>query len=271
MANESIINGRSVRGSGSPAGERRVSTSADRLTQLQQRYNLSPAGAAANDERVWVIEGLPMSQQPTVFTAQNMWANLPEDQFKFVTGRMNNYYGEGNWSLSGGAGKAGVKGFWEQAVNISRAQANLGEPIPVFQAFDQILANAAAAGMTMGGAAAGGGGGGGAGAPTITGTVNLTDPGTAETLVDQALQQYLGRRASDKETREFRKALRKAEMKSPKEAEIRGTTQITSGGFNPATFAQQYAEGMEGAAEYQAATTFLDSFIDAIGPRVDVV
>jgi len=99
----------------------------------------------------------------------------------------------------------------------------------------------------------------------------LTDPGTAETLINQALQQYLGRQASDIEIKQFRKALRKAERKSPTEVDIEGTTQITKGGFNAATFAQQYAEGMEGAAEYQAATTFLDSFIDSLGAKVDVV
>lgn len=272
MADETVINGRTVRGSGSPAGERFSGQPIDPRAALAQKHGLSLATAGAGEERVWVFEDVPQDQQPTVFTAQNMWANLQEDQFKYVAGLMNQYYGEGRWSLSGGAGKAGVKGFWEDAVNISRAQANLGEPVPVLKAFDQILSNAAAAGL--GGAAAGaagGAGGGGGGGPVITKTVNLTDPGTAETLIDQALQQYLGRRASDQEVSEFRKALRKAERGSPTEVDIQGDTQVRKGGFNPATFAQEYAEGMEGAAEYQAATTFLDSFINSLGARVDVV
>lgn len=273
MANESIINGRAVRSSGSPAGERFTTPAAQmsqdaQLSALEQKYNIQRT-PSAGEERVIVFEGMSANEQPTVADAKNMYANLPTDNFKYIANLMNQYYGEGRWSLSGGAGKPGVKGFWEEAIDISRTQANLGNPVPVFQAFDQILANAAAAGLTPGGTVSGGGAGGGA--PQITGTVNLTDPGTAETLVDQALQQYLGRRASEQEVTEFRKALRKAERGSPQEVDIEGTTQIRSGGFNPATFAQEYAEGMEGAAEYQAATTFLDSFIGALGARVDVV
>jgi hypothetical protein len=270
VADETRIGGRTVRPSGSPAAEKPVVRQPDQVSALAQKYGLQPGMAGANEERVLVFADVPDADQPTVFTAKNMWANLPKSAFNQVTTLMNQYYGEGRWSLSGGAGKPGVKGFWEMAVDVTRAQANLGKRVPVIQAFDQILANSAAAGLTPGGAAVGGGGGGG-GAPQITKSVNLTDPGTAETLIDQALQQYLGRRASNDEVREFRKALRKAERGAPREADIEGDTQVTSGGFNAATFAQQYAEGMEGAAEYQAATTFLDSFIESLGARVDVV
>lgn len=267
MGDETRINGKVVRGSGSPARERPVQYPQNTANVVAQKHGLVVNPNLAGEERVKVFADVPDEKQPTVFTAKQMWANLPAPQFKQVTDKMNEYYGEGNWSLSGGAGKAGVKGFWETAVDVSRAEANLGRTVPVYQAFDQILANAAAAGVA-GGA---GGGGRGGGAPTITATINLTDPGTAETLINQALQQYLGRQASDIEIKQFRKALRKAERKSPTEVDIEGTTQITKGGFNAATFAQQYAEGMEGAAEYQAATTFLDSFIDSLGAKVDVV
>lgn len=266
MADETRISGKTVRPSGSPAAEKPVVKQPDQVTALAQKYGLQPGMAGANEERVLVFAGVPDTEQPTVFTAKNMWANLPKSAFNQVTNLMNQYYGEGRWSLSGGAGKPGVKGFWEMAVDVTRAQANLGKRVPVIQAFDQILANSAAAGLTPGGTS-----GGGDGAPKITKSVNLTDPGTAETLIDQALQQYLGRRASNDEVREFRKALRKAERGAPREVDIEGDVQVTRGGFNPATFAQQYAEGMEGAAEYQAATTFLDSFIESLGARVDVV
>jgi hypothetical protein len=43
---------------------------------------------------------------------------------------------------------------------------------------------------------------------------------------------------------------------------------VTTGGFNPSTFAEDYAQGMEGAAEFQAATTYLDAFINALRPVV---
>lgn len=271
MADETRINGRVVRPSGSPAAEKPVVNQAPSTSAIAQRFDIPipTGGAGANEERVTVFAGVPDANQPTVSVAKNMWATLPTDQFKQVASLMDRYYGPGKWSLSGGAGKAGVRGFWEQGVDIVRAYANQGKRVPVIQAFDEVLANAAAAGLTPGGTSGGGGGGGGA--PQITKSVNLTDPGTAETLIDQALQQYLGRRASNDEVREFRKALRKAERGAPTEVDIEGDTQVTSGGFNPATFAQQYAEGMEGAAEYQAATTFLDSFIESLGARVDVV
>lgn len=269
MADENRVNGRTVPAGDSPRPPMRVTPAQpNQATALAQKYGLQQTMAGADEERVFMFADLPDLEQPTVFTAKNMWANLPKQAFNQVTDLMNRYYGEGRWSLSGGAGKPGVKGFWEMAVDVTRAQANLGKRVPVIQAFDQILANSTAAGLTPGGTRAGGGGGGG---PRVTQTINLTDPGTAETLIDQALQQYLGRRASNDEVRKFRKALTRAEMESPRAADIEGETQITRGGFNPATFAQEYAEGMEGVAEYQAATTFLDSFIESLGARVDVV
>lgn len=269
MADETRINGRVVRPSGSPAAEKPVVNQAPSVGAIAQRFDIpAPTGGfGADEERVPVFAGVPDANQPTVSIAKNMWATLPTDAFKQVASLMDRYYGAGKWSLSGGAGKAGVRGFWEQGVDISRAYANQGKRVPVIQAFDEVLANAAASGLTPGGTS----GGGGSGAPKITKSVNLTDPGTAETLIDQALQQYLGRRANNDEVRAFRKALRKAERGAPTEVDVEGDMQITSGGFNPATFAQQYAEGMEGAAEYQAATTFLDSFIESLSARVDVV
>lgn len=227
---------------------------------------LTPYQAGLDDERVWVFKDKPYNEQPTVFTANNLWAQLPEAEMKDITSKMDQLYGPGKWSTMGGAGKAGIKGFFQQAVDISRAANNIGQTLYVSDAFDQLISQQISE-QQQAAAAAGAGGGGG---PRVTASVNLTDPGTAETLIDQALQQYLGRKASDKEVRQFRKALTKAELGDPRRADIIGTTQVTSGGFNPAAFAQQYAEGMEGAAEYQAATTFLDAFIDALGPKVEV-
>ena len=45
-------------------------------------------------------------------------------------------------------------------------------------------------------------------------------------------------------------------------------TSETTGGFNPATFAEEWAAGQQGAGEFQAATNLLDSFIQAIGAKV---
>jgi hypothetical protein len=124
------------------------------------------------------------------------------------------------------------------------------------------------------------GGGGGTG---ITTTVDLTDPGSAMALADSALTQYLGRRASDKEQEQFRKALRAMEMANPQTAnvetvrtkdgkKVNTTSAVVRGGdFNPQVFADEWAQGKEGAGEYQAATTFLDAFIGSLGNPTEVV
>lgn len=127
------------------------------------------------------------------------------------------------------------------------------------------------------------GGGYSRGGTGITNTVDLTDPGTATALADQALMQYLGRRASDKETKAFRKALAAMEMANPQTATVEtvnqkdgkkmNTTQavVRGGDFNPQVFADEWAQGKEGAGEYQAATTFLDAFMSSLDNRAEVV
>lgn len=110
---------------------------------------------------------------------------------------------------------------------------------------------------------------GGAGGPTKT--VNLTDPGTAKQLINRSLQQYLGRNATRKELREFVKALNSSEMANPQERGVSGSTAVASGGFNPATFAEDYAAGMEGAGEFQAVTVGLDNFINALANPTKVI
>jgi len=117
-----------------------------------------------------------------------------------------------------------------------------------------------------GDSASGRGGGGGRQAPTKA--VNLTDPGTAKTLLNQSLEQYLGRQATPEETEKFTKALGVAEMKSPTDTTIQNGMVVRSGGFNPATFAQDYAAGMEGSGEYQAVTSVLDTFISSLANPV---
>ncbi len=253
MADESIINGKVVRPSGNPIAGKPILPN-DQTSALLAKHGLTPYDASANDDRAYMYAGILDSEQPTVAEAKNLYALLNSEQAAQLTKVLDDYYGEGRWDASY------VRGLWEESVDISAQQLKQGIKLPVIDAMSQVIAN-------FGSAARGKSGGGG---PKITQTVNLTDPGTAEILIDQALQGYLGRKASDKEVKEFRKALTKAEMDSPNTVDVQGSTQIGGGGFNPSQFAQQYAEGMEGSAEYQAATTFLDAFIGAIGPRVDL-
>lgn len=125
------------------------------------------------------------------------------------------------------------------------------------------------AGGAGGGGAGGGGGGGGYTGPVAS--VNLTDPGTAKTLINNALSTYLGRKASSKEVQRFTTALNESEMQNPTISNRTPSSSVTTGGFNPATFAEEYAQAEEGAAEYQAATTFLDTFISTLKNPVQVV
>jgi len=89
-------------------------------------------------------------------------------------------------------------------------------------------------------------------------------------LVDNALEQYLGRRANNKEQTAFRQALRKAEMKNPVSAKIVGDTAVTKGGVAPSVRAEEFAMAQEGSAEYQAGTTYYDAFISAIKNPVGI-
>ena len=114
-----------------------------------------------------------------------------------------------------------------------------------------------------------GGGTGGAGAYTgpVT-TVRLTDPDTAMGLIDQSLQGALGRSASQSEKRRFMEALKAYEMENPTVTTGDQTGTVTTGGANAQQFAQRYGLAQEGAAEYKAATTFLDAFMGALGNPV---
>lgn len=126
------------------------------------------------------------------------------------------------------------------------------------------------------GAGAGGAGGAGGGPKTTTSrseSVNLADPSTARGLIDATISQYLGRNPTDTEYANFTAALNAAQKKSPSITQSVTTSgggtsssrSVTKGGMDEAQFAREYAQSQEGVAELSAATTGLDSFIDAIG------
>lgn len=113
--------------------------------------------------------------------------------------------------------------------------------------------------------------------------VSLTDPDTARTIVNQALETYLGMSASDEQEAEFLKALRKYEQKNPRISTTATTTttspggsassssSMTRGGSNPQTFASDWAMAQEGSAEYLTATKYMDAFMNALKSSQDVV
>lgn len=112
----------------------------------------------------------------------------------------------------------------------------------------------------------GGGRGGYSGPVTQT---RLTDPTTAESLLDTSLKNYLGRAATKREKSEFLRALNQYEAENPTVTTPMGKgASVTTGGAQPTVFAEQFAQAQEGAAEYQAATTYLDAFLGALGNPV---
>lgn len=155
-----------------------------------------------------------------------------------------------------------LPGFYEKMVQIAyQAQTQYGVRISPLEAYDWWKKKT---GNIYGSSSvsAGGGGGGGAAAPTKR--VNLTDPDTAEQLVNTALETYLGRAANNQEQEAFRKALRRKEMRNPMEVDVQGDTAVTKGGINSSVQAKKFAMAQEGSAEYMASTTLLDTFINSI-------
>ena len=72
--------------------------------------------------------------------------------------------------------------------------------------------------------------------------------------------------------KEFVKQLNRSERLNPTVTTTKGVrssggttqTQEQEGGFDSTNFAEKWARGREGAAEYQAATTYMDAFTKVI-------
>lgn len=205
------------------------------------------------------------------FLSNNAKAQLRE--------QMDALYGKGVWQESWIA-KAYRRGLEASAY----AYANMGKRVTAIDATAQLLMDDAANGLSPDGKSTGGRGGGYSGPVTTvqeTRSVNLTDPMSARKLVDDALESYLGRRATAKEQEAFLNTLNKRERLSPSVTRQVATSTpqgpgmttvqsevLSEGGFNPSVFAEEFARGQQGAGEYQAATTYLDTFIDSLRARV---
>lgn len=194
---------------------------------------------------------------------------------------MDGLYGKGVWKPSW-IDKAYKRGLQASAY----AYANMGTRVTAIDAAKQLLAQDAANGVSPDGSSTSRGGRGGGYSGPVTSmqkatSVNLTDPMSARKLVDTALESYLGRKATAQEQEKFLNTLNKREQKSPTVTTQVSTTTpggpgmsstesstMTKGGFNPSVFAEEFARGQQGAGEYQAATTYLDTFISALGARV---
>jgi hypothetical protein len=237
-------------------------------TPFGQRFGI---GGTQKPETVYVGDTGPKGSAGESFSnidvVKGNWALLSPEATKKIARDAQNYAGRSKplplWNLPS---------FWESMVDVAyKAQMQFGERITPLEAYDWYAKKfGKKLGSAAGGSATGGSSGGGGGPAAPTKRVNLTDPDTANGLVDNALEQYLGRRANNKEQTAFRQALRKAEMKNPVSAEIVGDTAVTKGGVAPSVRAEEFAMAQEGSAEYQAGTTYYDAFIKAIKNPVGI-
>lgn len=110
-------------------------------------------------------------------------------------------------------------------------------------------------------------------------SVNLSNKGDAANYINNSYQQFLGREASDKEIKAFKKALN--DMESANASVTTATTTTdgstssasykTTGGFNAAQFADEWAKSRPDYAETFAATSFMsvvDNLINS-GPTLE--
>jgi len=156
-----------------------------------------------------------------------------------------------------------AEGFWNDLIN---ASINPGSPSP-WEMLELILSGRDLAAMgadsssTSGGGGYGGGGYGGGGG---MGSVSLTDPTSARGLLLQTMQGVLGRNPSDKEYRQFLKALQQAEMGAPRTVTVEGDVAVQSGGVDPGMIAMEYVEGLEEFDSAAGQRTF-DAFMQVLG------
>lgn len=161
------------------------------------------------------------------------------------------------------ANPAQANGVYRDAVGIAAVKG-----ITVQEALREIARN----GNGQGGGKNGAGGSGPRAFTNVTRTIQTTDPGEAERVLNSALATYMGRRASDDEIKQFLTQLNRNEKLNPTITTAKGVTsrggttqtQEQEGGFDSVNFAERWARSRKGAAEYQAATTYMDAFTKVI-------
>jgi len=207
----------------------------------------------------------PISVTDRFIPTEDVWGgymSLPQEQKNTLIEIMNVKAGGRSWNPEE------LKGLWADGVLASNyAVRYAGERLSPLDALRRFyLYGEQVAGISEERRSGRGGGGGYSGPVTQT---RLTDPTTAESLLNTSLKNYLGRAATGREKSEFLKALNRYEAQNPTVTTPMGPGgSVTTGGAQPTVFAEQFAQSQEGAAEYQAATTYLDAFLGSLGNPV---
>jgi hypothetical protein len=278
-------------------------------TPLEVRWNLPPASATQYDR----VTGAPVVSPIYVGTtnkhaylgstysnvgfedsfvpkeqAWTLWQSLDQSGQKRLSNAMNNLFPNG-WD------QTYIQKQWSRAVMGSeRELVQNGIRVSPLEMLE-IMAGGGSPSKRGGSSGSGGGGGGGSagGSSSSTSTnttrqVQLTNPDSARQLVNNALDTYLGRRATAEESQAFLKALNQHEQANPS---MQTSTTVSagtsdgkgnsvsqsssdvmgSGGTSSSQFAEDWARAQEGSAEYQASTTYLDAFMQALQNPMDVV
>lgn len=260
-------------------------------TPLTQRMSLPPLTQQQAAQGVYVgerqMEGVTntntiygvarasqgLNTEPVFVPQSDMWKGyltLSEDGQKTLDSIMDAKYGAGKW------GPSWRKNVWSELVQASlQTTMYTGERMSPLDIGVAGYINGDPRFQSGDGSGGGGGGGGGGGysGPITQVSTRLTDPDTAGYIVNQALEQYLGRGATAKERDAFTKALNAHEAKNPTVSVTTPggagmSSSVTKGGSNAQAFAEEYGAAQEGSAEYTAATTFLGAFMDSLSNPV---
>lgn len=194
---------------------------------------------------------------------------LSDQEQQDVINLVDRYYKGMPWTF------AWIDKRWKDAVDRANKRLMLyGEKITPFEVFDRMIAAERAADderrSTGGGGGYYGGGGYGGGGGGESATIRLTSPTDARVILNQAMTQYLGRQATAEEINKFVKALNAQERANPITTLVDGDLMVQEGGFNPATFAEDFARSMNGSAEYRAVTGLLDALIGELDGNTGV-
>jgi hypothetical protein len=217
--------------------------------------------------------------QPQFTPKENAWGaflNLSETDQERFNRVMDGKYGAGKW------GESWRDKVWSKGVMASeQITTQSGTSLTPLDVLELQYVKGQDMGLDgSGGSGGGGGGGGGAyGGTSVSSSVRLTDPETAEQLVNASLETFLGRQATAKERGAFQTALNRYERRNPTvtqqtvagSAAASSQSSFTTGGTNPTQFAEDWGMKQEGAAEHTAATGLLDAFMGALDNQMDVV
>ncbi len=214
-------------------------------TQVQALGNARRATQMWNvDAASGLYKYLPPQMQQIVFDYTT--AQLGHNKHNEAT--RQSYY---NKAIQGAAQEALVMG---------------GDPIDLWTYMTRDINSYIQNGGSMSGSGSGGSGGSGGG-PTSNTQVQLTNESDAAVLVDQALDTYLGRQATEGEREQFWKMLNKRQSANPVVTQNSGganNVSMTVGGMNPQQAAKEFALSRDDAAEYMANTQYTDWLMEKI-------